>query len=162
MTSSCRGCGGKLPLLAVTCPACGAALSADSTPPPPAVTRPPDDAPPAARTSTGDGLAESPERPAATSGPLSVGQSFGKRYHIKRALGLGGMGAVYQAWDTELGVDVAIKLIRRELFATPDAAAAIERRFKRELLLARLVTHPNVVRIHDLGEIDGSKYITMS
>ena len=57
------------------------------------------------------------------SGPLSVGQSFGKRYHIKRALGLGGMGAVYQAWDTELSVDVAIKLIRRELVATPDAAA---------------------------------------
>ena len=42
-----------------------------------------------------------------------------------------------------------------------DAAAEIERRFKRELLLARQVTHKNVVRIHDLGEIDGIKYITM-
>ncbi len=46
------------------------------------------------------------------SGPLTIGQSFGRRYHIKRTLGLGGMGAVYQAWDTELSVDVAIKLIR--------------------------------------------------
>ena len=45
--------------------------------------------------------------------------------------------------------------------ADPTAAAEIERRFKRELLLARQVTHKNVVRIHDLGEIDGIKYITM-
>ena len=46
---------------------------------------------------------------------------------------------------------------------TRDATAAqdIERRFKQELLLARQVTHKNVVRIHDLGEIDGIKYITM-
>ena len=42
------------------------------------------------------------------------------------------------------------------------AAVDAERRFKRELLLARQVTHPNVVRIYDLGEIDGTKYITMS
>ncbi|HZW88228.1 MAG TPA: protein kinase, partial [Myxococcaceae bacterium] len=88
--------------------------------------------------------------------------SFGRRYHIKRLLGLGGMGAVYQAWDTELGIDVAIKLIRPDIIGDPAAAAEIQRRFKRELLLARLVTHPNVVRIHDLGEIEGLKYITMS
>jgi tetratricopeptide (TPR) repeat protein/TolB-like protein len=43
----------------------------------------------------------------------------------------------------------------------PDGARHLERRFKRELLLARQVTHKNVVRIHDLGEIDGIKYITM-
>ena len=45
--------------------------------------------------------------------------------------------------------------------ADPRAAEDLERRFKRELLLARQVTHKNVVRIHDLGEIDGIKYITM-
>ena len=45
--------------------------------------------------------------------------------------------------------------------ADPTAAREIERRFKRELLLARQVTHKNVVRIHDLGEINGIKYITM-
>jgi len=88
--------------------------------------------------------------------------SFGRRYHIKRLLGLGGMGAVYQAWDTELGIDVAIKLIRPDIIGDAAAAAEIQRRFKRELLLARLVTHQNVVRIHDLGEIEGLKYITMS
>jgi len=71
------------------------------------------------------------------------------------------MGAVYQAWDEELAVVVAIKVIRPEAMADPAMARDLERRFKRELLLARNVTHKNVVRIHDLGEIDGVKYITM-
>ncbi len=99
--------------------------------------------------------------PAAQRGPLAIGQSFGSRYHIIRLLGLGGMGAVYQAWDAELGVAVALKVVRPEIAADPEAARDLERRFKRELLLARQVTHKNVVRIHDLGEIDGIKYITM-
>jgi eukaryotic-like serine/threonine-protein kinase len=95
-------------------------------------------------------------------GPLTIGQVFGTRYHIIKLLGVGGMGAVYQAWDEELAVAVAIKVIRPEVMADPMAAADIERRFKRELLLARQVTHRNVVRIHDLGEIGGIKYITMA
>ena len=94
-------------------------------------------------------------------GPLSPGQPFGARYHIVRLLGIGGMGAVYQAWDAELGVIVAMKVIRPEVAADPDATALLERRFKQELLLARQVTHKNVVRIHELGEIDGIKFITM-
>ena len=95
-------------------------------------------------------------------GPLEVGQSFGPRYHIIRMLGVGGMGAVYQAWDAELGVAVAIKVIRPEVMEDPVMAEEVSRRFKRELLLARQVTHKNVVRIHDIGDIDGIKYITMS
>jgi tetratricopeptide (TPR) repeat protein/tRNA A-37 threonylcarbamoyl transferase component Bud32 len=94
-------------------------------------------------------------------GPLTIGQAFGPRYHIIRLLGAGGMGAVYQAWDAELGVAVAIKVIRPEITKNPTLSAEVERRFKRELLLARQVTHQNVVRIHDLGQIDGIKYITM-
>src|SRR5262245_12490599 len=94
-------------------------------------------------------------------GPLPLGKNFG-RYHIIRMLGIGGMGAVYQAWDEELGVAVALKVIRPETLKDPRAAAEIERRFKRELLLARQVTHKNVVRIHDIGEINGIKYITMA
>ena len=101
-------------------------------------------------------------RGAADTGPLEVGQSFGPRYHIIRMLGVGGMGAVYQAWDAELGVAVAIKVIRPEVMEDPVMAEEVSRRFKRELLLARQVTHKNVVRIHDLGDIDGIKYITMS
>lgn len=97
----------------------------------------------------------------ADSGPLTVGQQFG-RYTIMRLLGMGGMGAVYQAWDQELEVVVALKVIRPEVLRDPVAEQEIERRFKRELLLARQVTHRNVVRIHDLGQINGIKYITMS
>ena len=94
-------------------------------------------------------------------GPLDNGQQFGSRYHILRQLGIGGMGAVYQAYDQELEVAVALKVIRPEVTQNATAAQDIERRFKQELLLARQVTHKNVVRIHDLGEIDGIKYITM-
>jgi tetratricopeptide (TPR) repeat protein len=92
---------------------------------------------------------------------LQAGQAFGNRYHIIKLLGVGGMGAVYQAWDDELGVAVAIKTILPGAGADPTTAHDAERRFKRELVLARQITHPNVVRIHDLGEIDGIKYITM-
>jgi tetratricopeptide (TPR) repeat protein len=98
---------------------------------------------------------------ASTTGPLDPGEAFGSRYHIIRVLGIGGMGAVYQAWDAELEVALALKVIRPDVTDDPATAAEIERRFKRELLLARQVTHPNVVRIHDLGEIEGIKYITM-
>ena len=97
----------------------------------------------------------------ASSGPLEVGGSFGDRYEILETLGVGGMGAVYKALDRELGVPVALKVI---LIDDEDSALAAElnARFKRELLLAREVTHPNVVRIHDLGDLDGIKYFTMS
>jgi tetratricopeptide (TPR) repeat protein len=106
--------------------------------------------------------AASPPHAGSDNGPLEPGQAFGSRYHIIRILGMGGMGAVYHAWDTELAVAVAIKIIRPEIMADPRTAAEVERRFKRELLLARQVTHKNVVRIHDLGDIRGIKYITMS
>ena len=99
--------------------------------------------------------------PAPGLGPLAPGTAFGTRYHLIRLLGIGGMGAVYQAWDDALGVAVALKVIRPEVTADPAAARDLEKRFKRELLLARQVTHKNVVRIHDLGEIDGIKYLTM-
>ena len=94
-------------------------------------------------------------------GPLHVGANFGTRYHIIRLLGAGGMGAVYQAWDQVLEVAVAIKVIRPIGALDQEATRSVERRFKRELLLARSVTHRNVVRIHDLGEIEGITYITM-
>jgi tetratricopeptide (TPR) repeat protein len=112
-----------------------------------------------------EALTMAPARPRVASGdtgPLQVGQAFGPRYHIIKLLGIGGMGAVYQGWDSELGVAVAIKVIRPDVMADPATAAEVGRRFKRELLLARQVTHTNVVRIHDLGDIDGIKYITMS
>ena len=105
-------------------------------------------------------LTPPPEGSDRQAGPLPPGP-FGPRYHIVKLLGIGGMGAVYQAWDQELGVIVAMKVIRPEVAADPAAASLLERRFKQELLLARQVTHKNVVRIHELGEINGIKFITM-
>src|SRR5712675_2240267 len=67
------------------------------------------------------------------------------------------MGAVYKARDKELDRVVALKLIRPELAKNPE----VLRRFKQELILARQVTHKNVIRIFDLGQSDGIKFITM-
>jgi serine/threonine protein kinase/Tfp pilus assembly protein PilF len=112
------------------------------------------DAPP-----PGSGLRSSPgDTPI---GPLAPGEPFGVRYRVLRVLGAGGMGVVYKAWDEELGVAVALKIVRPEITAEPFVGQEMERRFKRELLLAREVTHRNVVRIHDLGDVDGIKYISM-
>jgi serine/threonine protein kinase/tetratricopeptide (TPR) repeat protein len=106
------------------------------------------------------GLPGSPARRAAS--PLGPGDAFGPRYRILRVLGAGGMGVVYHAWDNELGEAVALKLIRDEVSGDPALSAELHSRFKRELLLARKVSHRNVVRIHDIGEVDGTKYISMS
>src|ERR1700730_6659456 len=86
-----------------------------------------------------------------------IGAMLAERYEILELLGQGGMGAVYKARDTELERLVALKLIRPELASNPE----ILRRFKQELILAREVTHRNVIRIFDLGQAKGFKFITM-
>jgi eukaryotic-like serine/threonine-protein kinase len=116
---------------------------------------------PNATTAPGFGSPTPPGDHSRVAGPLAAGQAFGPRYHIIRVLGAGGMGVVYQAWDAELGVAVALKVIRPEVLHDIESAREVERRFKRELVLARQVTHKHVVRIHDLGELDGIKYLTM-
>jgi serine/threonine-protein kinase len=91
-------------------------------------------------------------------GMLPAGATFAGRYEIKGVLGMGGMGVVYRAWDKELGELVAIKTLRMD--AAQSEPAALER-FKQEIRLARKITHRNVVRTHDLGEVDGLYFITM-
>jgi eukaryotic-like serine/threonine-protein kinase len=88
---------------------------------------------------------------------LQAGAVFAGRYEILGVLGQGGMGAVYRARDRELDRVIALKVIRPEL-ATD---SGILQRFKQELILARNITHKNVVRIYDLGEADGIRFITM-
>ena len=92
---------------------------------------------------------------------LPPGQQFGPRYTIIRLLGSGGMASVYQAWDETLGTAVALKLIRVDATTPRAELRQLEDRFKRELKLARQVTHPNVVRIHDLGDVESTLYLTM-
>ena len=96
----------------------------------------------------------------APSGPLRLGQDFGTRYTILKLVGQGGMGFVYEALDRDLGILVALKVLRSGN-ADRRAVAEMRRRFKTELLLARRVTHKHVIRIHDIGEIDGIKFLTM-
>lgn len=93
----------------------------------------------------------------ASGGELKEGTILAGRYEILKLLGRGGMGAVYKARDIDLDRTVALKLIRPELAKNPE----ILRRFKQELILARQVTHKNVIRIFDLGQSDGIKFITM-
>lgn len=86
------------------------------------------------------------------------GSSFNTRYRIESLLGQGGMGAVYKAYDTELGRTVALKLVRPELAGSSETM----QRFKQELLLASKISHKNILRIYDLGDSDGVKFITMA
>lgn len=107
------------------------------------------------------GVAEGWSRPGSpfpsSGAPLLPRSLLGKRYEILALLGEGGMGAVYKAQDRELDRVVALKVIRPELAVHPEVLA----RFKQELILARKVTHRNVIRIFDLGEANGTKFITM-
>ncbi|HEX4785085.1 MAG TPA: protein kinase, partial [Candidatus Sulfotelmatobacter sp.] len=88
---------------------------------------------------------------------LSEHQILGSRYEILKKLGEGGMGAVYKAKDIVVDRLVALKVIRPDLAANRD----ILQRFKQELILARQITHKNVVRIYDMSEAEGVKFITM-
>ena len=88
---------------------------------------------------------------------LQVGSILADRYEILKLLGEGGMGAVYKARDRELDRLVALKVIRPELAGH----ASILQRFKQELILARKITHRNIIRIYDLGVADGIRFITM-
>jgi eukaryotic-like serine/threonine-protein kinase len=95
-----------------------------------------------------------PSEEAAT---LPLGTVLAGRYQIVDLLGVGGMGAVYKAFDRQLTRIVALKTILPEMAATPTAL----KRFKQEVLLAQSITHKNVVRIFDIGEDGATKFITM-
>jgi len=88
---------------------------------------------------------------------IRPGYMFSKRYRIIKELGQGGMGVVFKAQDLELNEDVALKVIRPEFMHDQ----AIVARFKRELQLARGISSDHVVRIHDLGEVNGVRFISM-
>ena len=96
-------------------------------------------------------------RPLGHTGDLPRLFRFGNRYQILEKVGEGGMGRVYKALDLELDRPVALKTIRGE---KGNSREALER-FKQELILARKITHKNVIRIYDLGESDGMKFFTM-
>jgi tetratricopeptide (TPR) repeat protein len=102
----------------------------------------------------GDGDATATGRFAAD---LPPGTILAGRFRLDRLLGIGGMGVVYRATDLQLGVPVAIKLLRSEMADKPGAFE----RFRQELLLSRQVSSPHVVRIHDIAQHEGRWLISM-
>ena len=88
---------------------------------------------------------------------LEPGQRVAERFVIEHALGEGGMGTVYLARDEKLGGPVALKLLRDMHIAQPQMLD----RFRREVSAARRISHPNVVRLHDLGDWNGMMFISM-
>src|ERR1700678_754278 len=103
------------------------------------------------------GLAGISSTSAADEGRFIAGTLLGGRYRIIGLLGRGGMGEVYRATDLTLGQAVALKFL-------PEAASSDERalaRFYNEVRMARQVTHPNVCRVSDIGQVEGQHYISM-
>jgi serine/threonine protein kinase/tetratricopeptide (TPR) repeat protein len=88
---------------------------------------------------------------------LSTGSTFAGRYQVIEELGKGGMGKVYKVYDTKIKEKVALKLIKPEVASDRDT---IER-FSNELRLARRIGHRNVCKMFDIGEAEGSHFITM-
>src|SRR5918993_1612611 len=78
---------------------------------------------------------------------LAPGTVLANRFRLDGLLGIGGMGVVYRATDLDLGIPVAVKMLRPELAQRPGAFE----RFRQELLLSRQVSSPHVLRIHDIA-----------
>ncbi len=90
--------------------------------------------------------------------PLSPGETLGSRFTILRRIGDGGTGTVFAARDLLLAEDVALKVLHRSGVVTDDVSL---RRLRDEVRAARRIAHPNVCRVHDLGEIDGRVFVVM-
>jgi len=88
---------------------------------------------------------------------LYTGTTFAGRYQVIEELGKGGMGKVYKVFDTKIKEKVALKLIKPEVGSDRET---IER-FSNELKFARKIAHRNVCRMFDLGEAEGTHFITM-
>jgi serine/threonine-protein kinase len=100
-------------------------------------------------------LGDTPPDPAL--GHFLPGAMLAGRYRIVGLLGRGGMGEVYRADDLKLGRPVALKFLPREL----ETDRGRLDRFLNEARVALAVTHPNVCRVYDIGDLDGRHYISM-
>ncbi|MGH7339393.1 MAG: serine/threonine-protein kinase, partial [Candidatus Rokuibacteriota bacterium] len=90
-------------------------------------------------------------------GRFSAGTILANRYRIVGLVGRGGMGEVYRADDLKLGQQVALKFLPAALAADAGRLA----RFHNEVRVARQVSHPNVCRVYDIGEVDGQVFLSM-
>jgi len=129
--------------------------------PAPAPSPPPAPAPAAASSAPVAASAPAPSpasvmAPPRSSGPPEVGTVFAERYRIEAKIGQGGMASVFRATDLELSERVAIKV-----FSRPIDDPQLLARFKQELTLSRKLNHPNILRLYDIGAVEGCRYITM-
>ncbi len=148
----CPYCGAELPGSGRFCPSCGKEQSSLSrlptelgAAPSPASPRPPSSI---GRLATSDSI---------DLGAFTPGTVIGERYRIIGLIGRGGMGEVYRADDLKLGQAVALKFLPKAVSADPTLLA----RFHAEVRLARQVSHPNVCRVYDIGEVEGQHFLSM-
>ena len=88
--------------------------------------------------------------------PHNSGEVLGGRYRVEQVLGYGGMGVVYRARDLKLDAEIALKRIRPDRFS-PERRETL----RREIILARKVTHENVCRVYDLVDVNGEEFVSM-
>ena len=153
--STCVSCGSAVPENSRFCLSCGAALASDDQ----ATLEFVSSGPRQAAEGSGGAMVKklsSPSRPS-DEGRFLPGRLLAGRYRIIALLGRGGMGEVYRADDLKLGQPVALKFLPRRLSDDPGRRD----RFYAEVRLARQVSHPNVCRVYDVGEIDGQHYLSM-
>ena len=93
--------------------------------------------------------------------PLNAGETVGERYRVVKLLGQGGMGAVYQAWDTRLNHPVAIKEMRPQAGLDPSVLGQLRGQFKQEAQILATLVHTNLVRVTDYFSWSGSEYLVM-
>lgn len=142
-SATCVRCSAPVPPDARFCPACGErsspSISGSQTP-----TMFSSGAPP--------GASAPGRRPR-----FVAGEIVADRYRIEGLLGRGGMGEVYRAEDLKIDSTVALKFLPSSL----QQNATMLARFHNEVRLARQVSHPNVCRVHDIGEVDHQHFLTM-
>jgi len=158
----CGSCGENVPETHQFCSLCGAPLdsspltTADVTPPGPAPT--PGRKPPSKQRSSSLGSSKSNTSSGLSSeGRFLPGTLLAGRYRIVAVLGKGGMGEVYRADDLILEQPVALKFLPEALATDEDSLE----RFRNEIRVARRVSHPNVCRVYDVGEVDGHTFLSM-
>ncbi|MBV8858098.1 MAG: serine/threonine protein kinase [Acidobacteria bacterium] len=150
----CLTCGKEVAGGSLSCPSCGAALDPSLVP-----TRlRPGDAPGTGRRSLSGAAAHTSTSPESIDDARFVpGVVLGGRYRIVGLLGRGGMGEVYRAEDLTLRQTVALKFLPESVAGD---GAALER-FRREVRIARQISHPNVCRVYDIVEAEGLHFLSM-
>ena len=160
----CTQCAHAIPDGSRFCPACGTPVVSVVAPAPaaaapargaaaPAAAPPPPTSESSAETVPSDSSPSSSGR----HGRFDPGTRLGTRYRVVALLGRGGMGEVYRADDLELGQAVALKFLPAGVAAHPAELA----QFRTEVRSARLIAHPNVCRVYDIGEVDGHVFLSM-